>query len=133
KSGIGKSHALASLLRKLEQPFLWWSGTEARDAAIEAATAEKDREGCKRRWQQGSTISILVLDDISQGRMTEAWSAKLFDLLETRMGAKLPTFWSSQIDLPKLREKIVRQNGGDTAQSEAISRRLSQHSMILRA
>ncbi|MBK1884841.1 hypothetical protein JIN85_20695, partial [Luteolibacter pohnpeiensis] len=29
KSGIGKSHALASLLRKLEQPFLWWSGTEA--------------------------------------------------------------------------------------------------------
>ena len=133
KSGVGKSHAIASLLRKLERPFLWWSGTEARDAAIDAATADKDREGCKRRWEQGMTIPILVLDDISQGRMTEAWSSKLFDLLETRMSGNLPTFWTSQIDLPALRQKIVRQNGGDDAQSQAISRRLSQHSMILRA
>lgn len=131
KSGAGKSHAIACLLRRLETPFLWWSGTEARDAAILAATADKDRAGAQRKWEEGMTVKILVLDDISQGRMTEAWSAKLFDLLETRNGLNLPTFWTSQIDRPALRAKIVKQNGGDVAQSEAISRRISQHSLVL--
>src|SRR5690242_1290487 len=37
KSGAGKSCTIAALLRGLEQRFLWWSGTEARDAAIDAA------------------------------------------------------------------------------------------------
>lgn len=133
ESGTGKTCTIAALLRVLERPFLWWSGTEARDAAIDAATADKDREGCRRRWEQGMTIPILVLDDISQGKMTEAWSAKLFDLLETRTASALPTFWTSQIDLPDLRAKIGRQNGGDDAQADAISRRLSQHSLILGA
>lgn len=133
KSGAGKSHAVACLLRKLERPFLWWSGTEARDAAILAATADRDRAGAQRKWEEGMTISILVLDDISQGKMTEAWSSRLFDLLETRNGLNLPTFWTSQIDLTDIRGKIVRQNGEDHAQADAISRRLSQHSLILRS
>lgn len=132
RSGAGKSCAIAALLMGLQRPFLWWSGTEARDAAIDAATADRDREGARRRWEQGMSIPILVLDDASQGKMTEAWSSKLFDLLETRMSSSLPTFWTSQIDLPDLRAKISRQNGGDDAQAEAISRRLSQHSLILR-
>lgn len=132
KAGSGKSFAMASFIQFHRRGFLWWSGTGARDAAIEAASADRDRDGCRRRWEHGMTVPILVLDDISQGRMTEAWSSKLFDLLETRMSALLPTLWTSQIDLPEMRQKIVRQNGGDAAQAEAISRRLSQHSLILR-
>jgi DNA replication protein DnaC len=124
---------MACLLFNLKTPFIWWSGTEARDAAIEAATADKDRDGANRRWEHAMRVAILVLDDISQGKMTEAWSSKLFDLLETRLGSGLPTLWTSQITLPDLRAKIVRQNGGDQAQAEAISRRLAQHSFILKA
>lgn len=132
-AGSGKSCAISSLIRHLKRPFLWWSGTEARDAAIDAATADKDREGTRRRWEHGMTVPILVVDDISQGKMTEAWSSKLFDLLETRMSSGLPTFWTSQIDLPDFRKKITRQNGGDDAQADAISRRLGQHSLTINA
>ena len=78
-------------------------------------------------------VPILVLDEISQGKLTEAWSSRLFDLLETRLGAGLPTLWTSQIPLPEIRAKIVRQNGGDQAQADAISRRLAQHTLVLKA
>ncbi len=130
-SGAGKSSAMACLLRELRRPFLWWSGTEARDAAILAATAERDRAGAIRAWEEGMTVPVLVLDDISQGKMSEGWSSRLFDLLETRMSACLPTFWTNQIDDKALFSKIANQNGGDRAQAEAIIRRLTQHSLIL--
>lgn len=132
-SGRGKSCAIAALVMGLQRPFIWWSGTEARDAAIDASMADRDRDGCRRRWERSMRVPILVLDDISQSKMTEAWSSRLFDLLETRISSNLPTFWTSQMELPDLRAKISRQNGGDTAQADAISRRLSQHSLVLRA
>jgi len=130
--GAGKSCALACRLFTLGRSFRWWSGTEAREAAVEAASAEKDREGATRRWEAAMRVPILVLDDISQARFTEAWSSRLFDLLETRLSQGLPVLWTSQIPLDELRRKIFRQNGGDLGQAEAISRRLSQHSLILR-
>lgn len=133
EAGAGKSSAMACLLWTLERPFLWWSGTEARDAAIEAATADKDRDGANRRWEHAMRIPLLVLDDISQGRLTEAWSSKLFDLLETRLGGGLPTLWTSQISIAELKAKIIRQNGQDSAQAEAITRRMAQHSLILKS
>jgi DNA replication protein DnaC len=132
-SGSGKSCAVACVLKQLRRPFVWWSGTEARDAATDAATADRDREGARRKWEHAMTVPLLVLDDISQGRMTEAWSSKLFDLLETRLGGGLATLWTSQCSLADLRTKIVRQNGGDSDQAAAISRRLAQHSLILKS
>lgn len=130
-SGLGKSCALACVVRGLRETFIWLSGTEARDAAIEAATAEKGRDEARRRWVAAMRVPVLVLDDISQGKMTDAWSARLFDLLETRLSGGLPTMWTSQIPLDRLRGKIVAQNGGDSAQADAISRRLGQHSLVL--
>lgn len=130
-SGIGKSHAMACVLRDLDIPFRWWSGTDAREAATLASTAERNRDEAMQRWDSAKTVRLLVLDDISQGVMTAAWSSKLFDLLEGRLGARLPTFWTSQIPLEILREKIIRQNGGDAEQATAISRRLGQHSLVL--
>ncbi len=131
-SGHGKSSAISCLLWSTRLPFRWWIGTEARDAAIEAATADKDREGATRRWEAAMGAPILVLDDVSQGKMTEAWSSKLFDLLETRLGSALPTLWTSQISVTEIEQKIIRQNGFDTAQAEAITRRLAQHSLVLK-
>jgi DNA replication protein DnaC len=133
EAGAGKSSAIACLLWTLEQPFVWWSGTEARDAAIEAATADKDREGANRRWEHAMRVPLLVVDDISQGKLTESWSSKLFDILETRLGSGLPTLWTSQIPIADIKAKIVRQNGGDVAQAEAITRRMSQHSLVLKS
>ena len=131
QAGSGKSSALACVLCKLETPFLWWSGTEARDAAIEAATADKDREGANRRWEHAMRVPILVLDDVSQGKFTESWSSKMFDLLETRLSARLPTFWTCQIAIQEFMQKIISQNQGDVAQAQAITRRLDQHSLVL--
>ncbi|MCX8495164.1 MAG: ATP-binding protein [Akkermansiaceae bacterium] len=130
-TGEGKTCAVACLIRKLEKPFLWWSGTQARDAATLAGNAEVDREGARRRWEHSMKVEVLVIDDVSQAKMLETFSSSLFNLLETRLGNGLPTIWTSQLSLPELRAKIVRQNGGDAAQADAISRRLGQHSLVL--
>mgnify|MGYP003859549587 CR=1 FL=1 len=130
-SGAGKSCALACRIRTLEEPFLWWSSTHARKKSTEAATAEHDRAGALRQWEVSGRIKILVLDDISQATFTTAWSSRLFDLLEARLAAGLPTLWTSQLSPADLRAKIIRQNGGDTAQADAISRRLCQHSLVI--
>ena len=132
-SDAGKSSAIACRLRTLEEPFLWWTSTQAREAAFQAATAQHDREGARRQWEVGGKIPILVLDDVSQATFTQAWSSRLFDLLETRMKDGLPTLWTSQLAPADLRAKIVRQNGGDEEQAKAISRRLCKHSLVIHA
>jgi hypothetical protein len=131
QSNAGKSCAIACRIRTLEEPFVWWSSTEARDKSTQAATAQHDREGARRQWEVGGKIPILVLDDVSQAIFTPAWSSKLFDLLESRLAAGLPTLWTSQLSPEDLRSKIVRQNGGDEEQAEAISRRLCIHSLVI--
>ncbi len=133
-SGSGKSCAMACLLWKLEKNFIWWSGTEAREVAtLSAMSGHSGHEEAYKKWQKAMTIPILVVDDISQGRMTEAWSSRFFDLMEMRKSRCLPTFWTSQLTLPALRDKMARQNGGDAEQAMAISRRLGQHSLVLHA
>jgi hypothetical protein len=132
-SGAGKSCAIACRIRALEESFLWWSSTQARDKSHQAATAQHDREVARRRWEVGERIPILVLDDVSQATFTTAWSTRLFDLLNAREAAVLPTLWTSQLSPEDLRAKIVRQNGGDEEQAEAISRRLCQHSLVIHA
>lgn len=129
-SGTGKSCAVACLIKRLRRPFLWWSGTEARQAATDAATQQEDRAGARRRWEHGMTVPVLVLDDISQAKFTEAWGANLFDLLETRLSHSRPTFWTSQISLERLREKM-RSHAIEDEQAAAICRRLAQHSLRL--
>jgi len=133
-AGSGKSCALACLIMLRHQAFLWWSGTEARDAAIDAQIADREaRVEARGRWEHAMKVPLLVLDDISQGKMTEGWSSSLFDLLETRLSRARPVLWTSQIGMPQLRTKIARQNGGDNEQADAITRRLSQHSLVLTA
>lgn len=133
ESGAGKSCTVACLIDRLRMPFLWWSGTQAREIADEAARAERDREGASGRWLHGTKVPILVIDDISQGKMTEAWASKLWHLLETRRNRSLPTMWTSQMSLQELRAKIAAQNGGDSDQADAISRRLGQQSLIIKS
>jgi hypothetical protein len=132
EANSGKSCAMACLIMRRKLPFLWWSGTEARDAAIDAQSADRaERADCRARWEHAMRVPLLVLDDVSQGKMTEGWSACLFDLLETRLSRSRPVLWTSQIGLGELKAKIQRQNGGDDAQANAIARRLSQHSLVL--
>ena len=91
------------------------------------------RADSRAKWEHANRVPLLVLDDIGQGKMTEGWSATLFGLLEARLSNSRPVLWTSQISMPNLREKIARQNGGDEAQADAITRRLSQHSLVLTA
>ena len=133
-SGEGKSCAIACLLWKLEKRFLWWFGSQARDVATHSAMPDHPNhaDACKS-WQNALDIPILVLDDITQGVMTAAWSAKLLALLEIRKSHGRPTFWTSQMTLPELREKLGKQSGGETATADATSRRLGQQSLVLHA
>jgi hypothetical protein len=133
-SGEGKSCAIACLLWKLETRFLWLFGSQARDMATQSAmTDHPNHADACRSWQKALDIPILVLDDISQGVMTAAWAAKLLALLEIRKSHGRPTFWTSQLTLPELREKLGRQSGGETATADATSRRLGQQSLVLHA
>lgn len=131
QAGSGKSSAAACLVKRLRGPFVWWSGTEARQAAIEAAT-DRDNKA-KGAWEAGFKIGLLVIDDLSQAKFTEAWSSALFGLLEHRLSRLKPTVWTSQLGEAALYQKIAAQNGGDTAQADAIARRLFQHSLVIHA
>ncbi len=131
-ANAGKSSALSCLIMRLRWPFLWWSGTEARQAAVDAATSDKDRKGARERWEHGMTIPLLVLDDISQAKFTESWASSLFDLLETRLASNRATLWTSQLNIFNLRNKIAKQSEDDE-QAGAISRRLEQHSLVINA
>lgn len=128
-SGMGKSCALACLIRFCRRPFLWLSGTSARQAHYDSATGET-AEALADTWRRMHTVPLLVIDDIGQCKFSEAWGAALFSLMEARTSARLPTLWTCQVPLPELRAKIGDQTG-DHAQAEAISRRLAQHSLVI--
>lgn len=131
EGGSGKSCALACVIMARKEAFLWWSGVEARTAAIDAQMADRRSSDLREKWDYAMRTPLLVLDDISQGKMTEGWSAALFGLLETRLSRSRPVLWTSQIGMAQFRAKIEQQNGGDFAQADAITRRLSQHSLLL--
>ena len=131
-SGSGKSSAIACLALARDELFLWWSGAEARSIAIEAATADSGREAALRRWQSAMHVPILIVDDISQGVMTAAWTSRFFELLEIRLAHDRPTFWTCQMSLDDLRATMIRQNGNDKERAVALSRRLGLFSLILK-
>jgi DNA replication protein DnaC len=130
-AGSGKSSAVACLMDQLRIPFLWISGTDARDLSNRAVSGDGEKSGDMAKWRYAHNADFLVLDDISQARFTEAWSSRLFGLLEDRLSHERPTIWTSQLALTDLKYKIYTQNGGDLEQAEAISRRLGQHSLKL--
>jgi DNA replication protein DnaC len=125
ESGIGKSCAVACLVAWLKYPFYWWSGTEARQIAIEAATGDSGITGPFAQWKSAMhRMPLLVIDDIAQAKFTESWASALYQLLEARSSNHLPTIWTMQITGSELLKKISDQNGGDHAQAKAIIRRM---------
>lgn len=130
-AGAGKSSAVACLVRRLKLPFLWLSGPEARQLSLDMAMGDQSSKAAARtKWEHCCKVPLLVLDDVSQAKITEAWASSLFDLLETRIQQKLPSFWTSQLDPETLQQKI-ESGSGDPAVAQAIVRRLTQHSLII--
>lgn len=68
-----------------------------------------------KRWDDANDImddlkrvALLVLDDFGQERVTEWSSAQLFDLLDARYQAKLPTILTTNLGGKGLREHYIR-------------------------
>jgi len=131
--GIGKSMAVACLLRlRRERFFRWFNGSAIRSLAIRVATAEigLERSRLESEWASLYRAGILVLDDVDKARFTEAWVDRLFDLLEQRRNRLLPTFWTANMPPAALTEKIAR-SIHDRDSAQAIERRLCAGAMVM--
>lgn len=128
-SGSGKSCAMAVHVIARAKPFVWLTVNELREITTKAAT---DGGEWSAKLNRARAVPVLVIDDISQARFTEAFASELYQLLEIRNKNQLVVLWTSQKPLDALRVKIAAQCG-DSDQSDAISRRLGQDALQLRA
>lgn len=129
-SGTGKSWSLAALICRLRMPFVWVSSVELKDIATLAAAGVSDvvRETNRLRWEAACNTPVLALDDLHQATISQAWTSRLFDLLETRTNADLPTLWTSQLAPVAFGDLI---HAHDPARGEAIARRLTDKTLII--
>lgn len=126
-SGAGKSCAMALHIIQRAQPFLWLTVNELREITTKAAT---DGGQWSSKLNRARVVAVLVIDDISQARFSEAFASALYELLEIRNKNRLAVLWTSQKPLDELRAKIAKQcEDGD--QALAITRRLGQDAVKL--
>jgi len=128
-SGSGKSCAMAVHVIARGSPFVWLTVNELREITIKAAVHGGEWSA---KLNRACAVPVLVIDDISQARFTEAFASTFYELLEIRNKNRLVVLWTSQKPLDALRAKIAAQCG-DSDQSEAISRRLGQDALQLTA
>jgi hypothetical protein len=125
-SGTQKSRAASVYARETGMALLWFNGNELRDLIISAATAEgEQRAESSRRLERVKAVPLLVLDDLSQAKFTEASASAFWAILEARYSQNLPIVWTSQMTPAELRQKIAHQCG-DSQQAIAITRRLCE-------
>ncbi len=123
--GLGKSMAVALLVRAIGRKFVWLTGFEAKAIYTRAVTAEgEERKLAAAQWLQLSTVDLLILDDIDKGNCTEAWANALYELIECRNSHLRPFIWTANHHPgPKgLAGKFAR--CGDRNLADAIERRL---------
>ena len=127
-SNSGKTHALALAVRGLERIFRWTTGPAMRQLAIDAAMLDgEDRAEARKRLATLRDTPLLVIDDIAEAKFTEAWTDKLFEILEHRNGRRLITCWTAQHGPGQLCRII----GGSSG--EALERRLCQDHALFSA
>ncbi len=129
--GVGKSFAVALLVRALERKFVWLTGFAAKALYTRAVTSEdEERKPAAAQWLQLATVDLLVLDDIDKGNMTEAWANALYELLETRVSKLRPFIWTANHHPgPKgLAGKFAK--CGDRNLADAIERRLCEGAKV---
>lgn len=121
--GGGKSMAAALVVKDAGIPFRWTNGFAARATYNAAVTGEgESRRKAAASWLNLLEAPLLVLDDADKGNFTEAWASALFDLMEARNGACLPTIWTSNNGPGGLAKKMGKCGDPDLAAS--IERRL---------
>ena len=130
--GSGKSMAVALVVKTLRIPFRWTNGFAARsiyNLAVSGEDPEKRRTAAMK-WERLTNCDLLVLDDVDKGNFTEAWAGALFDLLEFRNGARLPTIWTANLGPGPLARKIG-DKCKDQEQADAIERRLCGGALLI--
>ncbi len=102
--GCGKTMVAAAIANEIA-----WRGFAARFISVTGLQARL------KRWEDADKVltnlkrsHLLVLDDFGQERVTEWSSAQLFDLIDARNQARLPTIVTTNLGPADLRAHYVR-------------------------
>lgn len=121
----GKTRTLSLLLKKLynegKEFKVFWAGQFARELAYKKALQTREYQTW---WAEVTNVPILAIDDLYAEKLTPTIQSGLFEVIEARMGKKLPTLVTTQVktdDAVKLFE--------DERRGLALARRLKETSI----
>lgn len=130
--GIGKSTAVAILTKKLGLRLSWVNGMRLREVATEMSMGDHtdDRAAAISQWRWWERVPLLVVDDIDKARFTEAYTTRLFGLLETRRNNLRPIIWTGNLGPGALCRQIA-DGCGNVPLAQSVERRLFQNFTIV--
>lgn len=98
--GTGKTHLAIAIVNGCEKPFsrIYLTAGDFFDKIIRSETA--DIKAIVKR------VTLLVLDDLGKEMPSERTTSILFDVINTRYEASLPTVITSNYDIPSLIKRL---------------------------
>lgn len=130
--GIGKSTAVAILTKSLGLRLSWVNGMRLREVATEMSMGDHtdDRAAAIGQWRWWCRVPLIVIDDIDKAVFTEAYTTRLFGLLETRRNNLLPIIWTGSLGPGSLCRHIADECG-NVPLAQSVERRLFQNFTIV--
>ena len=129
---IGKSTAVAMLTYTLGLRLSWVNGMRLRDVATEMSMGDHtdDRTAAVGQWRWWERVPLLVIDDIDKARFTDAYTTRLYGLLETRRNKLLPIIWTGNLG-PGALCRLIADGCGNVPLAQSVERRLFQNFTIV--
>lgn len=126
RPGTGKTCAAAVIAQRCNLRIVWVTGMQLRELATAAASADdrEERNAAKQRLEFLTRIPLLVIDDISMVKMSEAFAPRLCDLLEQRRNNAKPVIWTANFGPGQLAQHFAK--GCEEQLADSIERRLCQ-------
>ena len=99
-SGRCKTRVMALLARRaIAQDYaVGWCPANAFQWSAQREFDKEEGADARRWMKRWNTCQVLFLDDLGKHKWTDTVESAFFNLLETRMGHKLPTHWSMNPD-----------------------------------
>lgn len=130
--GMGKSTAVAMLTYTLGLRLSWVNGMRLREVATEMSMGDHtdDRAAAIGQWRWWERVPLLVIDDIDKARFTDAYTTRLYGLLETRRNKLLPIIWTGNLG-PGALCRLIADGCGNVPLAQSVDRRLFQNFTIV--
>jgi DNA replication protein DnaC len=123
-TGLGKTRALCSILRRLSCPWLYLpAGRFSIAVSDQWADSYRTASEASGLLKEARTVKVLLLDDLGDEKHTEAVTAELKELIEYRTSRALPLLWTSNLTPDQIKAKHGERGA-------AIVRRLEEFTWV---